>query len=176
MIPSNITWKKKKVMTPSLITRKKIKPWHQDSLTYNQEVSWIYFLPGYIWGYHGFIFFLVICEGVIFLFSSWLYVRVSWLYFLPDYIWGYHVFIFFLDICECVMSLFSSWLYMSVSCLYFLPGYMWGCHGFMFFLVICEGVLALFSSWLYVRVSWLYFLMTPSDISRKKINPWYPHI
>jgi hypothetical protein len=34
---------------------------------------------------HGFIFFLVICEDAMALFSSWLYVRVSWLYFLPGY-------------------------------------------------------------------------------------------
>jgi hypothetical protein len=57
-------------MTPSHITRKKI-------------VSWLYFLPGYMWGCHGFISFLIICEGVMSLFSSWLYVRLSWLYFLP---------------------------------------------------------------------------------------------
>jgi hypothetical protein len=43
----------------------------------------LYFLPGYMWGCDGFIFFLVICEGVMALFSSWLYVRMSWLYFLP---------------------------------------------------------------------------------------------
>ena len=59
-----------------------------------------------------FIFFLVICEGFMALFSSWLYVRVSWLYFL------------FLVICEGVMALVSSWLYVSVSWPYFLPGYM----------------------------------------------------
>jgi hypothetical protein len=125
------------------------------------RVSWFYFLPGYMWECHGFIFFLVICEGVMALFSSWLYVSVSWLYFLPGYMWGCHGFIFFLVICESVMALFSSWLHVRVSWLYFLPRYMWGCHGFIFFLVICQGVMALFSSWLYVSVmalcsSWLY--------------------
>jgi hypothetical protein len=45
---------------------------------------------------HGFIFFLVIYEGVLALFSSWLYVRVSWLYLLPCYMSGCHGFIFFL--------------------------------------------------------------------------------
>jgi hypothetical protein len=33
-------------------------------------------------------FFQVICEGVMALFSSWLYMRVSWLYFLPGYIYN----------------------------------------------------------------------------------------
>ena len=126
-------------------------------------MSGLYFLPGYMWGCPCFIFFLVICEGVMSLFSSWIYETVWWRCFLPGYMWGCHGFIFFLIIYECVMALISSWLYMRVSWLYFLPGYMWGvswlcflpgymrgCHGFIFFLITSKGV------------------MTPSHIARKK--------
>jgi hypothetical protein len=135
------------------------------------RVSWLCFLPGYMWGCHGFIFFLVICEGV-----SWLYIynqeenkdmRPSHITRKKIKPWNCstkpsvkicHMHVDLYDKMHCIMALFSSWLYVSVSSLYFLPGYMWMWHGFIFFLVICEDVMALISSWLYVSVSWLYVL------------------
>ena len=61
------------------------------------------------------------------LFSSWLYVRVSWCHgfiFFLVISEGVMTFFFLRVIFEGIMALFFSWLYVSVSWLYFLPGYM----------------------------------------------------
>jgi hypothetical protein len=52
-------------------------------LSYRSTCIWQTFTDDLIEQFPGFIFFLVICEGAMALFSSWLYGSVSWLYFLP---------------------------------------------------------------------------------------------
>jgi hypothetical protein len=151
-------------MTPSHITRKKIKPWHPLMALFSSwkyvSVSCLYFLPGYIWGFPGFIFFSLI-------YNQEENKAMTHSHITRKKLKPWHPLTYNQEenkamthshITRGVMALISSWLYVSVSWLYFLPGYIWGCPGFIFFLVIYEGVMALFSSWLYVRVSWLYFL------------------